>query len=49
MENTKMNTRIGIRISKDTREKIDNLVAEGKAKNISDFVKQAIEQRLASN
>jgi Arc/MetJ-type ribon-helix-helix transcriptional regulator len=43
-----MNTRIGIRISKDTREKIDNLVAEGKAESISDFVKKAIDASLGN-
>ncbi|MCJ7423109.1 ribbon-helix-helix domain-containing protein [Candidatus Bathyarchaeota archaeon] len=38
--------RLGVRISKDAREKIDNLVAEGKVESISEFVKKAIDASL---
>lgn len=44
-----MNTRIGVRISSEIREQIQNAISEGKAKSLSDFVKQAIREKLGSS
>jgi len=41
-----MNTRIGIRISPDERAKIENAIRNGSAQNLSDFVRQALEEKL---
>jgi len=38
--------RIGIRLPKETRIRIDELIQEGKVESISDFVKQAIREKL---
>jgi len=43
----KMNTRIGVRISKTTRRNLDKAIREGKAKNLSAFIKNAIDTCLA--
>jgi len=45
----KMNTRIGVRISKIMRKKLDKAISEGKAKNLSAFIKNAIDAFLTPN
>jgi len=41
-----MNTRIGVRISHEVRDQIQTAVLDGRAKNLSDFVKQAIDEKI---
>lgn len=48
MEQRLKNSRVGIRISADMRDRIDRCVSQGKAKNLSEFVKQAVDEKLDS-
>ena len=41
-----MNTRIGVRISKEQRKKIESALSDRGCKTLSDFVKEAIDEKL---
>jgi len=41
-----MNTRIGVRISPAERAKIENVIRNGSAQNLSDFIRKAWEAQL---
>lgn len=46
VERGKMNTRIGIRIGPAERAKIENVIRNGSAQNLSDFIRKALEVQL---
>ena len=43
-----MNTRIGVRISRELRERMQQTIKEGKYKDFSDLIRDAVERLLES-
>lgn len=43
-----MNTRLGVRVSQELREKMQQLIEKGEYKDFSDLIRDAIERLLES-